>query len=124
MRLHLDTSSAAGSAEAANANSLLSATGKANGDPTTSGGGTTGISGHSSDSEAVSGTSSAWSTSFSDRASRIGQLAAAVQGGTCHISSAAISQSIISSAVSTTSAVSAAASSAYGIRSAWPSASH
>jgi anti-sigma28 factor (negative regulator of flagellin synthesis) len=48
---------------------------------------------------AVSGASSAWSTSFSDRAARVSQLAAAVQGGTYHVSSAALSQSIVASAI-------------------------
>jgi len=110
MRLHLDTSNATDSAGSANANSPLSAAGKANSDLGTSGSGTITASGpYSSDSVAVSGTSGAWSASFSDRAARIGQLTAAVQSGTYYVPSSALSQSIVSSAVSSANAVSAAA---------------
>lgn len=99
MRLHLDTSNAAGSPEATNTNSPLSATGKSNAGLTTSGSGIASTSdSHSRDTVAVSGASSAWSASFSDRAARVGQLSAAVRGGTYHVSSAAISQSIVASA--------------------------
>lgn len=104
MRLHLDTSSigANGTAEATNANSSLSATGKATGLNTTGAGSSTTADSSALDSVAVSSASSAWSTSFSDRATRVGQLTAAVQGGTYRVSSAAVSQSIVASAASAT----------------------
>ena len=96
MRLHLDTTSAAGS-EAAGANSALAAAKETTAGLNTSGTGASSASAR--DSVAVSGASSAFSASFSDRAARIGQLAAAVQNGTYHVSSAAISQSIVASAL-------------------------
>jgi anti-sigma28 factor (negative regulator of flagellin synthesis) len=98
MRLHLDTNNAAGSAENANLNSPLSATGKSATGLNTSGTGTVTSDSGSRDSVAVSSASSAWSTSFSDRAARVGQLTAAFQSGTYNVSSAAISQSLVASA--------------------------
>ncbi len=95
MRLHLDTNSAAG-ANAAAASTPPASTGKPN-----AGGGIT-LSGdsRSRDHVAVSNASSAWSASFADRAAKVEQLSAAVRGGTYHVSSAAISQSIVASAAS------------------------
>ena len=52
------------------------------------------------DKVAVSGASSAWAASFSDRAARVSQLTAAVQGGTYRVPSAAISQAIVANAAS------------------------
>jgi anti-sigma28 factor (negative regulator of flagellin synthesis) len=97
MRLHLDTSNTTAATESTSANPALSGTGKANAGLATSGSGGASASG-SRDTVAVSGASSAWSASFSDRAARVGQLSAAVRGGTYHVSSSAISQSIVSSA--------------------------
>jgi anti-sigma28 factor (negative regulator of flagellin synthesis) len=96
MRLHLDTNNAAGSVENANLSSQVSATGKS-ATSTYSAGSVTSDSG-SHDSVAVSSASSAWSASFSARASRVSQLTAAFQNGTYNISSAAVSQSIVASA--------------------------
>lgn len=96
MRLHLDTNNAAGSVENANLSSQVSATGKS-ATSTYSAGSVISDSG-SHDSVAVSSASSAWSASFSSRASRISQLTAAFQSGTYNISSAAVSQSIVASA--------------------------
>jgi anti-sigma28 factor (negative regulator of flagellin synthesis) len=94
MRLHLDTSSTTGSANATEANSALSPAGRS-GTALTG----TGNDPNLRDSVAVSGASSAWSASFSDRAARVGQLAAAVQSGTYDVPSSAVSQSIIASAM-------------------------
>jgi anti-sigma28 factor (negative regulator of flagellin synthesis) len=95
MRLHLDTNTTAaaantGSARPAEQTSPSSNSGSHNG-VTASG---------SHDSVAVSGASSAWASSFSDRAARIGQLAAAVQNGTYHVASSAVSQAIVAGAIS------------------------
>jgi anti-sigma28 factor (negative regulator of flagellin synthesis) len=98
MRLHLDTNNTAASTESANANAQLSATGKSTG-LNTSGTGLTSSDAGTHDSVAVSSASSAWSTSFSDRASRVSQLTAAVQNGTYRIPAASISRSIVASAV-------------------------
>jgi hypothetical protein len=99
MRLHLDTSNTTGSAEATNANSPLSGTAKTAAALTNGSGTASASDANSRDSVAVSGASSAWSTSFSDRAARVGQLASAVQAGSYHISSVAIGQSIVASAI-------------------------
>lgn len=98
MRLHLDTSNIGTTAETTNANSSLSAAGKSTGLNTPGAGNSTASDPNVRDSVAVSTASSAWSASFSDRAARVSQLTAAVQGGTYHVSSAAISQSIVGSA--------------------------
>lgn len=98
MRLHLDTSNIGTTAEAANANSSSSATAKSAGPNTIGTGNSTASDPSVRDSVAVSSASTAWSASFSDRSARVGQLTAALQGGTYQISSAAISQSIVGSA--------------------------
>jgi anti-sigma28 factor (negative regulator of flagellin synthesis) len=102
MRLHLDTSNvtnnAAAPAENANLNSQVSATGKSATGLSTSRTGSVVSDPGSHDSVAVSSASSAWSASFSDRASRVAQLTSAFQSGTYHVSSAAFSQSIMASA--------------------------
>lgn len=100
MRLHLDTSGAAGSAEAGSAASSLSAAEKTAAVPNSPGTGTSpALDSGPRDSVAVSGASSAWSASFSDRATRVGQLSALVQNGTYRVASAAVSQSIVASAL-------------------------
>jgi hypothetical protein len=86
MRLHLDTTNTGTNAVGAGTGAT-----PADGKNRTSGGG----DGPSSDRVAVSGASSAWAASFSDRAARIQQLTADVRGGTYHVSSGAISQSIV-----------------------------
>ena len=100
MRLHLDTSNSAGSAEATNAGAPSSAAARSGLAPGSTGGGISQTADAGSrDSVAVSGASNAFAASFSDRSARVGQLAAAVQAGTYHVSSAAISQSIVASAL-------------------------
>lgn len=89
MRLQLDTE---------NASSGITSTSNINASFQTNKGGTSSGSNLNGDSIAFSGASQAWSTSFTDRAARIGQLTAAVQNGTYHVSSAAIGQSIVASA--------------------------
>lgn len=99
MRLHLDTSAASGSVEAADRNPPSAATGKSSaltGQPQT--GSTLNAEADPGDSVTVSGSSSAWSASFSDRAGKVSQLAAAVQSGTYRVSGALISQAIVASA--------------------------
>jgi anti-sigma28 factor (negative regulator of flagellin synthesis) len=98
MRLHLDTNNAAGSVENANLSSQVSATGKSATGLGTSGTGSVISDPGSHDSVAVSSASSAWSASFSTRASRVSQLTAAFQNGTYNVSSAVVSQSIVASA--------------------------
>lgn len=96
MRLHLDPANTPGTAETTGAKPPLQARG-------TSGLGGSAVSGPDSglgDSVAVSSALRAWTTSFGDRAERIGALAAAVQHGSYRIPSAALSQSIIDSAIS------------------------
>lgn len=99
MRLHLDTNNATGAADTASTNSPVSATGKPAAALNTSGTGSVTSDPGSRDSVAVSNASTAWSTSFSDRAARVGQLAAAVQSGTYQVASSAVSQSIVASAL-------------------------
>jgi anti-sigma28 factor (negative regulator of flagellin synthesis) len=99
MRLHLDTSSitnnatnnSAATENAAGTSKAAQSSGTSRAGGLISGGG-------SHDSVAVSGASSAFSASFSDRASRVAQLAAAYQSGGYHVSSASVSQSIVTSA--------------------------
>jgi anti-sigma28 factor (negative regulator of flagellin synthesis) len=99
MRLHLDTSNSAGSAEAITAGGSSPAVAKPGSGLNTTGNGAAQTSDAGSrDSVAVSGASNALATSFSDRAARLGQLTAAVQAGTYQVSSAALSQSIVASA--------------------------
>jgi hypothetical protein len=102
MRLHLDTSTtgAVGSPETTNASSSLAGAGKSTGLNAPDAGTSAASGANLRDSVAVSSASSAWSASFSDRAGRVGQLSAAVQGGTYRVASAAISQSIVASAAS------------------------
>jgi hypothetical protein len=92
MRLHLDAG-ATGPVDATAVNSALPAAGK----PGTALTGT-GNDPNPRDSVAVSSASSAWSASFSDRAARVVQLAAAVQSGTYSVPSAAVSESIVAGA--------------------------
>jgi anti-sigma28 factor (negative regulator of flagellin synthesis) len=102
MRLHLDTGNAtnntAGSVENSGLSSQVAAAGKSATGPGTSRSGSVISDPGSHDSVAVSTASSAWSASFSDRASRVSQLTSAFQNGTYNVSSAAISQSIVASA--------------------------
>ncbi len=98
MRLHLDTTNAAGSADNANLSSQVSATGKSATSFSTSRAGSVVSDPGSQDSVAVSSASSAWSASFSDRASRVAQLTSVFQSGTYSVSSAAVSQSLVASA--------------------------
>jgi anti-sigma28 factor (negative regulator of flagellin synthesis) len=97
MRLHLDTNAAAPT-DNANLTSQVSATGKSATSLSTSRAGSVVSVPGSNDSVAVSSASSAWSASFSDRASRVAQLTSAFQSGTYSVSSAAVSQSIVASA--------------------------
>jgi anti-sigma28 factor (negative regulator of flagellin synthesis) len=89
MRLHLDTTNSG-------ANAVGAGTGATPGERTNRSGGAG--DGSSTDRVAVSGASQAWAASFSDRSARIQQLTADVRGGSYQVSSAAISQSIVSSA--------------------------
>ncbi len=101
MRLQLDTNNTANSAEAAGQNTGPSGPGKAAGSEAASAGAVTGTGGSNaggSDQVAVSRATEAWSASFTDRAARIGQLAATVQSGTYRIPSVALAQSIVASA--------------------------
>jgi anti-sigma28 factor (negative regulator of flagellin synthesis) len=91
MRLHLDTSSTTG------------ATGANSSSPIAEKSGSSSINNLSTDSNlrdsvAVSGASNAWADSFSNRTAKIGQLTAAVQGGTYRVSSNLVSQAIMASA--------------------------
>jgi anti-sigma28 factor (negative regulator of flagellin synthesis) len=99
MRLHLDPGSIANNAtnnaiateNAATTSKAAQSFGTSRARGVISGGG-------SHDSVAVSGASSAFSASFADRAFRVAQLTAAYQNGSYHISSAAVSQSIVAGA--------------------------
>ena len=98
MRLQLDTVNTNSTPDTANAAPGVGSTNNIDGSFQTYKGGIGTGSNLNSDSVAFSGASQAWSASFTDRAARIGQLTAAVQNGTYHVSSAAIGQSIIASA--------------------------
>lgn len=95
MRLHLDPANANGAAETNGAKSAAPLPGTAAASPSAVGAADSGLS----DKVAVSGASSAWTTSFSERAARIGQLTAAVQNGIYSVPRAALSQSIVASAI-------------------------
>ncbi len=112
MALHLNVGNTAVSTEATGTGSTLAA-GKSNGN-FTFGNGTNALNSHSQDSVAVSSASSAFATSFADRAVRVGQLAAAVQNGTYHVSGASISRSIVADAASSQSIISGAAAGPLG----------
>lgn len=105
MRLHLDTENTAGSAEATN---TVSAALKSPTGATPSGTGASPTSDSNSDSVNVSSASTAWSATFSDRATRVEQLAAAVNSGSYRVSSASTSQSIVAAALANANASSAA----------------
>jgi anti-sigma28 factor (negative regulator of flagellin synthesis) len=96
MRLHLDSSNVTNSAT--NNVNAPAETGKSASSLSTSRAGSVVSIPGSHDSVAVSSASSAWSASFSDRAARVAQLTSAFQNGTYHVSSAAVSQSIVASA--------------------------
>jgi anti-sigma28 factor (negative regulator of flagellin synthesis) len=87
MRLHLDTTNTG----AIGAGSIGAPSGRGNNSAAAG-------DGLSTDRVAVSGASSAWAASFSERSARIQQLTADVRGGTYNVSSGAISQSIVASA--------------------------
>ena len=98
MRLHLDTGSINNATNNSAAVENISPASKAAQSFGTSRAGGLTSGGGSQDSVAVSGASSAFSASFSDRAARVAQLTAAYQNGSYHVSSAAVSQSIVASA--------------------------
>ncbi len=97
MRLHLDTTNNNVPADGVQ-NPAPSATGKTKGQAASGVETSTSADSSTGDRVAVSGASSAWSASFSDRAGRVAQLAAAVQDGTYRVASSAISQSVVASA--------------------------
>lgn len=96
MRLHLDSSHVTNNAT--NNVSASAETGKSDTSLSTARAGSVVSVPGSYDSVAVSSASSAWSASFSDRATRVAQLTSAVQNGIYHASSTALSQSIVASA--------------------------
>lgn len=99
MRLQLDTVSANSSSEITGAAaSGVGSTSNIDERFQTYKGGIGSESNLNNDSVAFSGASQAWSASFTDRAARIGQLTAAIHNGTYHVSSGAISESILASA--------------------------
>ncbi len=92
MRLHLDTNNQTTAASGVDKPAQAGA-------PAGSGGtGSLSTDRNLHDSVAVSSASKAWAASFTDRASRISHLTAAVQNGTYSVSSDAISNAILTSA--------------------------